>query len=78
MTPEGQAHAQQRIDRILAARAVVKPKAVKVGVRASSVPPFPSTAPEPAVGKGKPLAAPVKPLPTVIVKKRRTVSLPPK
>ena len=71
VTPEGQAHAQQRIEDILAHRARVKAPPVNVL-------PGPSTAPEPKVEKGKPLAAPVKALPTVIVKKRRTVSLPPK
>lgn len=53
VTPEGQAHAQQRIDRILAARGQQTTSSVPVA------------------------AEPVKAGPTVIVKKRRRIAMPP-
>lgn len=71
VTAEGQAHAQRRIEGILAQRAWVKPRRVKVQASGS---PSRSVASTPE----KPPAALVKALPTVIVKKRRTVILPPK
>ena len=72
VTPEGQAHARQRIAQILASREARAQRAGARGARANK----PAT---PAKVKVEaPVAAkPAQSLPTVIVKKRRQVVIPP-
>ena len=75
VTPEGQAHARQRIAQILASR---EARAQRAGARGAPV----KAAPSPRANAKPPAStpAPVKSpqaLPTVIVKKRRQVVIPP-
>lgn len=75
VTPEGQAHAHQRIAQILASREARAQRAGARGARVNQ----PATPAKVKVEALAPVAAkPAQALPTVIVKKRRTVVIPPR
>ena len=76
VTPEGQAHAQQKVAHILACREARAQRTEARGARANK----PATPPRAKAKTPESTPAPVKStqaLPTVIVKKRRQVVIPP-